>query len=377
MSTTPNPFNDHPFYQLAIRAAAAADLEAAACTAFVEAFASADEDTRLSMFQAFLACDPPDANPPHPPPGSGRARDRRTRKKAGRRSAATKNACVRCGSTFTANGSRPLQGTLCTRCYLEVPYSTDRVWEVLSEDRLQAALKPPVLKSGVPFISGAVPTERDGWCWTCGASTPAGRGEVVWEPMDKCQHALCTACVWATNYDGLWPALTADQAVGIAARCLPMRVLAMAAFVRGYPADAVVGGAITWDVRARLSDDADAFDAAASRVPVATDTRTHTGHLPPEARVGNDPRTFPGYLPPELVGWHEFVPDSGHCCHAVLAQQAAELDDEELLGGLVPLPVGVFGRCQWAVRAGFVIVRGLTYDDELGVLGCLPSDEIW
>ena len=375
MTTTPNISNNDRFDNPSI-SSAAVDPDSAACIAFLETFLYADEHTRQAMFQAPVPWTLPDPNPTDPPNSSGPACER-PRPEAGTPNPATQSACAKCGSARTDSGGGPLLDVLCIRCYVEAPYSSDRAWEVPSEARVQAALKSPVVKNGVPFLCGAVPTERAGWCWTCGASTPAGSGEVVWEPIDACQHALCTACVWRSTYDGLWPEMTPEQAVGVAAQRLPLRVLAMAAFLRGYTVEAVVGGAITQDVRARLSADADAHDAAASQDPVATDTRTHLGHLPPEVRVGTDARTFHGYLPPELVGWHEYVLDSGHCIHAVLAQHAADHRDEELLGWLVPLPVGLFGWCHWEVRAGFVIVHGLTYDDHLGVLGCLPSDEFW
>ena len=121
MTTTPNASNHPPFYKLAIRSAAAPDCEAAEWVAFVEAFAWADEDTRLGMVKAVVACDPPESKQQHPPFISGSV-GVGGKPEAGGRSPVTEGSCVRCGTNLMPNdGGRIVRRVFCPRGYLEVP----------------------------------------------------------------------------------------------------------------------------------------------------------------------------------------------------------------------------------------------------------------
>jgi hypothetical protein len=268
--------------------------------------------------------------------------------------------CPRCGGPLPLPGAVIIHGGDCARCGWEPQYSTLKVWSLDDPERMQALMHPPVLTTGVPMVAGAIPTERDGRCWTCGSALSSSHGEVIWERRNDCQHALCSACVWRSIYSAIWPGLTSEEAVNVASLGLPARVLATAV-EHGYTPAMAAGGTLTGEAVESLTAEADAYDMAASRI-----------------RVGTDMRPFPGDLPIELAPWHEYVLDSGHCVHAVLAQHAAGKTDSQLPDLLVPLPVGVFRRCSWTTRGGgFVVVEGLTYDDEEGVGGVLNSDEIW
>ena len=169
--------------------------------------------------------------------------------------------CARCGDILTPQGVPAIPGALCDGCYLEKPYSHRHAWEVTDPARARAMLEAPMLTDiGIPVPAGAVVTERGGWCWVCQIPLPAGGGEVVWDSLDQCQHAICPACAWQDRYRMLWPEITPWEAVGVAALCLPFRSAHRLART-GWTLTDVLGPALTVEVRADLQRAAAASEA--------------------------------------------------------------------------------------------------------------------
>ena len=83
-------------------------------------------------------------------------------------------------------------------------------------------------------------------------------------------------------------------------------------------------------------------------------------------------KTYPSPLPTPLQLWYCYSQDGGHSIVVALAQYYAIGADPE--GFLVPAPVKTVLSHEWHEQEGYILVRGLEYSEELGLV-TPPEDE--